>query len=314
MSVGDATERKEVEINALDQRFSSLRLHCPREFSRLRAHILRTGLCDPVLVSTQVEPGRLVLIDGFKRAKIIAEKGATRITATLLMLEEKAAKASILLCNQAHRGMSELEQAWIVHSLCRTQKLPQLEVAELLKHHKSWVSRRLALVERLDEELQEQVRLGLLLATVARELSRFLRGNQVLLANTIQRHGLSSRQAVLLVTLLLEIDDPQARQTVLSDPLGFLESMGPSKGSVTRDPRLGPSGNELRRNLLLGQQAMLRLWQSIKRMAPCGFAPKETAIMGPLWEETERVCQKTEQTLLQLGRDSGLVPKTEDPR
>jgi hypothetical protein len=63
MSVGDATEHKEVEINALDQRFSSLRLHCPREFSRLRAHILQTGLCDPVLVSTQVEPGCLVLID-----------------------------------------------------------------------------------------------------------------------------------------------------------------------------------------------------------------------------------------------------------
>ncbi|NJN82805.1 MAG: hypothetical protein HC802_11365 [Caldilineaceae bacterium] len=310
MSPMAATEHKEVELAELDQRFSTLRLHCPREYSRLRAAVLQSGRCDPVLVSTQVAPDHLVLIDGFKRVKLIAELGGTTVRTQRFGLEEKAAKAHILLCNQAHRGLTEIEQGWVIHSLCRQQKLPQLEVAQLLKHHQSWVSRRLALVEHLALELQEEIRLGLLSPTVARDLARMPRGIQPMMAQAIRAFGLSSRQTTRLVTLVLEVDDPQARSEVLQDPLRFLERLGQGRVDVARDPRLGAGSNELRRHLLLGGQAMLRLLQSIRRVAPVGLAAKEAEVLEPLWEEALRVCQKTEATLLQLGTDSGLGSKT----
>jgi transposase len=62
-------------------------------------------------------------------------------------------------------------------------------------HDKSWVSRRLMLAERLDPELQEQIRLGLLSATVAREISRLPRGNQPALARAIQTPGVGGTSA-----------------------------------------------------------------------------------------------------------------------
>ena len=68
--------------------------------------------------------------------------------------------------------MKELEEAWIVQSLVREDGLSQLQVAELLERHKSWVCRRLALLERLSEECREDLRLGLLSPTMARQLTR----------------------------------------------------------------------------------------------------------------------------------------------
>ena len=58
--------------------------------------------------------------------------------------------------------MRELEEAWIVQALVRDDGLTQVEAAHLLGQHKSWVCRRLALLEKLSVEVKEDLRLGLL--------------------------------------------------------------------------------------------------------------------------------------------------------
>ena len=62
-----------------------------------------------------------------------------------------------------------------------------MEAAELLGRHKSWVCRRLALLERLGEEAREDLRLGLLTPTAARSLVRLPVGNQVAVLTCIRR-------------------------------------------------------------------------------------------------------------------------------
>ena len=49
-----------------------------------------------------------------------------------------------------------------MQALVREDGLSQVEAAELLGRHKSWVCRRLALLERLCAEAQAELRLGLL--------------------------------------------------------------------------------------------------------------------------------------------------------
>ena len=63
------------------------------------------------------------------------------------------AKAAIYGLNQTGRRPQEWEEAWIVHALVREDGMTQVEVAELLGRHKSWVCRRLALVEKLAGKL-----------------------------------------------------------------------------------------------------------------------------------------------------------------
>lgn len=65
-----------------------------------------------------------------------------------------------------------------MRSLCRDHRLTPVEVGKALRRDKSWVSRRLMLAERLEGVLQDDIRLGLLAPTVARELASLPRGNQ----------------------------------------------------------------------------------------------------------------------------------------
>ena len=67
----------------------------------------------------------------------------------LLEADERLAKATLFGLNQTGRRIREWEEAWIVHALVREDGLTQVEVAELLGRHKTWVCRRLALVEQL---------------------------------------------------------------------------------------------------------------------------------------------------------------------
>jgi len=67
--------REEIAIGELDQRYASLRLASPQELSRLRSSVERIGVLSPVLVTTAVEAGRLVLVDGFKRVRVVTDRG-----------------------------------------------------------------------------------------------------------------------------------------------------------------------------------------------------------------------------------------------
>ena len=74
-----ATEkREEIAIGELDQRYGSLRLASPQELGRVRSSIERMGVLSPVLVATAVEAERLVLVDGFKRVRVVMDRGGDR--------------------------------------------------------------------------------------------------------------------------------------------------------------------------------------------------------------------------------------------
>ena len=104
----------------------------------------RYGQMAPVVVC--VCDGEFLLIDGFKRlAAARSIKGFDTLRARSIECDERSAKAALYNLNRVGRGVQEIEEAWIVQALIREDGLSQVEVAELLSHHKSWVCRRLAL-------------------------------------------------------------------------------------------------------------------------------------------------------------------------
>jgi hypothetical protein len=106
----------------------------------------------------------------------------------------------MLTLNRPNGSLSVLEEGLIVQELCRSG-LQQLEVAQLVGRHKSWVSRRLGLVERLHPELVEWVRTGLMSAGTARRLMVLPAGNQVELAAVVSHAELTTEETELLVSL-----------------------------------------------------------------------------------------------------------------
>jgi len=113
------------------------------------------------------------------------------------------------------RGLTELEEGWLVRSLYRDDRLSQSVIAERLGRHKSWVCRRLMLVEGLDAEVQAAVRLGLLVPRAAVLLGALPRGNQPAAMRVVTGRAMTVRQTELLVTQLAACDNAGARSILL---------------------------------------------------------------------------------------------------
>jgi ParB-like chromosome segregation protein Spo0J len=236
--------------------------------------------------------------------RVAEELGLKEVWAQVVKLDGAQAKAAILKCNQAQPGLCEIEEAWIVRSLIREQGLKQAQVGELLGRDKSWVCRRLRLAEALDPALQDDVRLGLLSATAARELARLPRGNQPRAAEAVREHQLTSRQSAQLIERLLATADPMAVREVLTDPLRYLTAE--AAGAARRDPRLSDGGNRLRGLLVSFGGLSDQLTRSLCRDAPAGLRAAEARVLAPVLEQAIGSGRRASEQLEALAAASGL--------
>jgi ParB-like chromosome segregation protein Spo0J len=202
---------------------------------------------------------RAELLDGFKRHVAAAAIGWPTLSVRLIDADERCAKAAIFGLNRTGQQPSELEEAWLVQALVREDGLSQVEAAQLLGKHKSWVCRRLALLERLGVEAQSELRLGLLSAGVARQLTRLPVGNQAAVLSAARRDSLTTLELQGVVNLLRGASLEQEAY-VLGSPRAALRQ---HESVPVRDPRLSPAGNRLARqlSLLLDLLGRIETWQ-----------------------------------------------------
>jgi hypothetical protein len=142
-----------------------------------------------------------------------------------------------------------MEEALVVHSLYHEDSLSQVEIGVLLGRHKSWVCRRLALMERLSDEAQQRIRLGLLPASFGAELARLQRCNQDLLLESIRRHRLSWRETRKVVAALS--NSPRWEQEgILRDPRGVVIAADEAFIDPRDEKGLGFKARQIQQRLL----------------------------------------------------------------
>jgi ParB/RepB/Spo0J family partition protein len=174
----------------------------------MRRSLARHGQLEALSVFTS--QGQLEILDGFKRVRAARALGLRTLRARVADVDRAEAKI-LLLALHDRRGLTELEEAWLIRSLYRDEGLSQPTIAARLGRHKSWVFRRLMLVEALDPAVQADVRLGLLAPRAAAAVSQLPRGNQHDLSAVVIRRGLTVRQTELVVAELLDLPDDAAR-------------------------------------------------------------------------------------------------------
>lgn len=266
--------------------YGRYRLHVPEAERAMARSLKRYGQLSPVVVCQRQE--RYELIDGFKRlgaARSLA--GIERLSARLLEADERSAKAAIYGLNRAGGRTRELEEAWIIHALVREDGMSQVEVAELLGRHKSWVCRRLALIERLGSKARDDLRVGLLSPTSARQMVRLPQGNQAEVLDAVRREALSGAELAGVVDLWLGCADRSQQQYILVHPR---EALSQAKGlsHVGRDPRLSEAGNHVwkRVGLLLDVLGRMEVW--LAHHGRAGLTAEDHAILAPRFEKLSR--------------------------
>lgn len=190
----------DVAESEMGERYGALRIVNPRADDAMVKSIRKYGQISPV-VCTRIEDS-YELIDGFKRLRACRRMKKETVRARILTTTCRVVKAAIIQLNRG-RSISAVEEAMVLSSLYREDGLTQVEIAALLGRHKSWVSRRIALIEQLDEEVLAYMRLGLLSVSTGRELARLPRGNQKEAAASLIKHRFSTREAMRLIAYLL---------------------------------------------------------------------------------------------------------------
>jgi ParB family transcriptional regulator, chromosome partitioning protein len=153
----------ELEWHQLQLRYEGLRRRHPGQERQLLASLAEIGQHSPIVVVS--ETTEFVVIDGYKRVRALQRLGRDTVRGTCWQVTELEA---LLLERSLRRACEDpLDQAWLLAELRDRFGLSPEELARRFERSKSWVSRRLALIQALPQAIQEQVRTGALSAHAA---------------------------------------------------------------------------------------------------------------------------------------------------
>ena len=266
------------EIVEIGTSYSRVRCLEPRQIEQMKANLAAHGqLTGLVVVKRQ---NGMELIDGFKRYRAAQQMGWTRLRTIRMEVDEPGQWAAMLVLNRATHAMTVMEEALVLREMV-AMGMTQVRIGEMLNRHKSWVSRRIGLIERLHPELVEQIRDGILPPGAGRQLLALPAGNQLQLATVVMHHGLGSQQTELLVRLWKEAD-PTVRDYLLAHPHAALANAQSGDPQTPPDPRLTLRGQRLQRQLRILQGVAPRTLQMLRP----GLTEEDVPILASDLEST----------------------------
>jgi len=285
--MGNEAIIKIIGLDAIDTGLSVYRLLFPGQIKQMKQSLERVGQLQPVIVR-QTDEG-YQLIDGFKRYYASEQLALGSLLGNVLQVSESVGKAMILAYNKDSSALVDYEEGLIVCSLKNEHGMNQKEIALLTGYSPAWVCRRISLVERLDETVKSQLRLGTISTAHAREIIKLPRGNQGEVTRSIIDHDLSSRSGAWLIDKYLSSATKAQKQYLVEHPHEAMEKA--NREQPIYDSRLCPHGNVLLKTteLLYLQQNIFISQYSNSKTQQMGQAEK--MILSP---KLHRVCVKAQ--------------------
>lgn len=210
----------DLELHQLDLRYEELRGRSPARERRLLSSLAEVGQQVPIVVVSPTSSERHVVIDGYKRVRLLRRLGQDTVQATVWALGESEA---LLLERMLREGDGDnaLEQGWFLRELRIRFGLSGEELSKRFGRTPSWVSRRLSLVAELPESVQRHVRAGSISAHAAMKylvpLARANRADSEQLAEAVAPLRLTTRQMAIVHAAWLAAN-PETRALLLKDP------------------------------------------------------------------------------------------------
>jgi ParB family chromosome partitioning protein len=273
-------EATELNLDALDLKYEKLSVKRDVAERKLLASLGDTGQQSPVIV-VRGEAGRYIVIDGHKRVRALKRLNADVARAAVWELSEgEALAASYQLTSQG--GRNAFEEGWLVAELHRMCNWSLGEIGARLVRSKSWISKRLALVEELPDWMAEEVAQGRIGAHAAASyLVPLTRGNGTAgrqLAENIRGLGLTNRQIGALCAGY-RAAGREMRRKIAADPAMFLKA----RAAAGRDGALSEKGNHCLKSIELIGNVSLGLTRSLPETLHCEGTEAEKERLGAAW-------------------------------
>jgi ParB family chromosome partitioning protein len=282
----------ELELHQLELRYERIRKRAPLAERRLVGSLAEIGQQLPVIVLS--EAARFILIDGYKRVRALKRLAHDTVRATAWQMSEVEA----LLMERRLRCASEdaFDQAWLLAELRTRFALSLEELARRFERDKSWVSRRLALIQVLPVTIQDSVRAGTLAAHAAMKylvpLARANAAAATQLAEAIATLKPTSREIGALYAGW-QGGTARTRELILATPQLYLQAQAtqePAAPSATQRwlNDLGALGGIARRARRPLEQGLLQQLLQVERTEVCEAVARTKADVESLFTRFDR--------------------------
>ncbi len=238
---------RQVKLEHMDLSLSSLRIVRPRDLDKMQESLHRSGQLNPVIL--RKHETLFQVLDGFKRWHCAERLGWECLQAMVLDVPIAQGKALMLSYNRVTRSLFDYDEALVVHSLSKEHMMDQAGISTLTGYSRSWVCRRLALIEKLSGGVRDQLRMGVISNSHARSVVRLPRGNQDEITRIIVDNNISCRNSAVLIDKFLKASTAREQQYVMSHPMEVIASA--LERADVFDSRLSRHGNLLLRTIEL---------------------------------------------------------------
>jgi ParB/RepB/Spo0J family partition protein len=239
-----------------------------------------SGQQTPIVVVASDQPNQYEVIDGYKRIAALEQLGQDTVEAAVWPLT--ATEALVLAGSiQMSARLTALEEGWLLAELEEHCGYGVQQLARQFDRSAGWVTRRLALVDRLPKGVQRQVREGKITAHVATKylapIAEVSLTDCQRMADAFARDRFNSRQAGELYAAWRE-GGPVLRQRLLEHPELFLKA----KRQSGLSPPTPTPASELRRDL----ETVAAISSRARQRAP-----------GAFLEMNEQQCQQARRQI-----------------
>jgi ParB/RepB/Spo0J family partition protein len=214
-----------LELHQIELRYERLRRRSAFKERQLLASLSDNGQLLPVVVVGSAD-GRYVLLDGYKRVRALRGLKQDTVAATAWDLGELEALMLERLMRTSEAN-NAIEQGWLMEELNERFGLCPQELGRRFDKSESWVSRRLALVRALPEEVRQRVQSGEIGAHSAMKylvpLARANRAECVRLVTAVCTLRPSTRQLGALYVAWMA-GNPKTRELLVTQPGIFLRA------------------------------------------------------------------------------------------
>jgi len=230
-------EKQTVDLHLLELRYAHIRVKNEARVRRLADSISRHGQLEAML-TVEGEDNRLILVDGYQRHAALKYLGQDAGQVTIVDEPESQTLCQLLIL-RGERQWEAIEEAGLIQELHRRFRYSLSEIGKLIGRDKSYVKRRIDLLESLPEEILSRVIAGTISTWAAsRVLIPLARANSsaaTRLASHLEREPMSTRELQVFYEHYQKANR-QIRERMLDHPALFIKSIQAVDASKNESP------------------------------------------------------------------------------
>lgn len=150
-------EHQKTDLHQLELVYSHIRISNVKRIHKLAASISRHGQLEPLV--TVAKQNKFILMDGYQRYSALRQIGRDTANIVVVKITEEESLLQ-LLTQRGERQWEAVEEAGIIQELHHRFKYSFSEIGKKTGRDKSYVKRRLDLLESLPEEILKRVLSG----------------------------------------------------------------------------------------------------------------------------------------------------------